>query len=61
MRYQNANTDTYIEFEGKRYPFLSFIYQGATRTRTGDNIEAALALAQPAVNGPLLRHRCYRL
>ena len=45
MRYQNANTEQDITFEGKRYPFLSFIYQGATRTRTGDNIEAALALA----------------
>lgn len=44
-RFQNANTHGDITYEGETYKFLSFIYQGATRTRTGDNIEAALALA----------------
>lgn len=45
MRFQNANTEQNIRYEGENYPFLGFIYQGATRTRTGDNIQAALALA----------------
>ena len=45
QRFQNANTAEDIRFQGNDYRFLSFIYQGATRTRTGDNIEAALALS----------------
>ena len=32
-------------FGSREYKFLSFIYQGAELTRTGDNIEAALILA----------------
>lgn len=44
-RFQNANTDQAINFEGVNWNFLSFIYQGATRTRTGDNIEAALVVS----------------
>ena len=41
-RFQNVNTTANIKYEGKDYTFLSFIYNGATRTRTGDNIEASL-------------------
>ena len=41
-RFQNVNTTTTIAYRGNGYPFLSFIYKGATRTRTGDNIEASL-------------------
>ena len=44
-RFQNANTEKAIRYEGDNWNFLSFIYQGATRTRTGDNIEAALAVS----------------
>lgn len=34
----------------RSYPFLSFLYQGATLTRTGDNIEANLLLANEDSN-----------
>ena len=40
--FQNVNTTARIEYDNKKYNFLSFIYKGATRTRTGDNIEASL-------------------
>ena len=41
-RFQNVNTTANISYSGGNYKFLSFIYNGATRTRTGDNIEASL-------------------
>ena len=41
-RFQNVNTTANIKYENYDYSFLSFIYNGATRTRTGDNIEASL-------------------
>ena len=41
-RFQNVNTTTTISYGGQNYSFLSFIYQGATRSRTGDNIQASL-------------------
>lgn len=44
-RFQNANTEQAIQHRGEIYTFLSFIYQGATRTRTGDNIESALVVS----------------
>ena len=44
-RFQNANTEGSIQHEGQDYRFLSFLYQGATRTRTGDNIESALVVS----------------
>ena len=44
-RFQNANTEGIIRHQGQDYRFLSFLYQGATRTRTGDNIESALVVS----------------
>ena len=44
-RFQNANTDSNIAYGGNSYSFLSFLYQGATRNRTGDNLEAALVVS----------------
>ena len=44
-RFQNANPDQSIQHRGEEYKFLSFLYQGATRTRTGDNIEAGLVVS----------------
>ena len=43
-RFQNANKKS-IRYNDDRWDFLSFIYQGATRTRTGDNIEASLLVS----------------
>lgn len=45
LRFQNANVDGDITYRGDNYKFLSFLYQGATRTRTGDNIEAGLVVS----------------
>ena len=39
-RYQNSKVGTLLGV-----PYLSFIYQGAAKNRTGDNIESALVLS----------------
>ena len=44
-RFQNGTPNQVIRHEGQDWKFLSFLYQGATRTRTGDNIEAALVVS----------------
>ena len=43
--FQNVNTTANIVYKNDTYKFLSFIYKGATRTRTGDNIEASLLVS----------------
>lgn len=49
-RFQNVNTTENIRYDGKNYGFLSFVYRGATRTRTGDNIEASLLVSTNEVS-----------
>ena len=44
-RFQNARPDAEVAFDGNTYKFLSFMYQGATMNRTGDNLQAALAVS----------------
>lgn len=44
-RYQNSKPGEAIRHRGADYYYLPFIYQGATVTRTGDNLEAAMVLA----------------
>ena len=44
-RYQNSKPGEAIRFRGVDYYYLPFIYQGAAKNRTGDNLEAALVLA----------------
>ena len=44
-RYQNAAPGSNISYNGASFPYLSFIYQGAAKTRTGDNLQAALMLS----------------
>ena len=45
-RFQNSEpSSTGITFNGARFYFLSFIYQGATRSKDGNNLESALVLA----------------
>jgi len=34
-----------IENEGRSYPYRPFLYRGATRNRTGDNLQAELLMA----------------
>lgn len=44
-RFQNSKPGQVISYRGVNYPFLSFIYQGAAKNRTGDNLESSLVLA----------------
>lgn len=44
-RYQNSNTANTITFDSSLYAFLPFIYNGASKTISGDNIESLLTFA----------------
>lgn len=46
-RYQNAEPGQSIQLNGSgpSFDYLSFIYQGAAKNRTGDNLEAAIVLS----------------
>lgn len=44
-RFQNANPAVSIRHENANWGFLPFIYNGATRTRSGDNLEASLLVS----------------
>lgn len=44
-RFQNSLPGQTIRFRDVDYPYLSFIYQGAAKNRTGDNLEAAMVMA----------------
>ena len=48
-RFQNSKQDTPITFENQPFLFLSFVYQGAARNRSGDNMESSLILANNAI------------
>lgn len=50
QRFQNSKPGKTISYRGVTYPFLSFLYQGATQNRTGDNMEAALVLANNSIS-----------
>ena len=51
-RFQNGKYDTPINHpvSNKDHQFLSFIYQGATRNRSGDNMESGLILANNSIS-----------
>jgi len=53
-RYQNGVSGDPIAYEGNHYPYLSFIYQGATRSRTGDNLISGLAVSSNQVSTNLI-------
>ena len=44
-RFQNSQVGSSINFSGFAYNYLSFIYQGAAKNRTGDNLISALVMA----------------
>lgn len=44
-RYQNSTVGSTITYDGKTYSYLGFIYNGATKNRTGDNLASDLTLA----------------
>ena len=51
-RFQNGNlTDALTHpVDNKKHEYLSFIYQGATLNRSGDNLESNLILANNAIS-----------
>ena len=48
--FQNGNLEQPISHNGKSWSYLSFIYQGAVKNRTGDNLEAALVLSSNPIS-----------
>lgn len=50
QRWQNGNNYGKIRHDGHDWGFLSFIYNGATRTKTGDNIESSLLVASNQIS-----------
>ena len=44
-RFQNSQPGQLITLDGADHPFLSFLYAGAAKNRTGDNLEAELVMA----------------
>ena len=55
-RYQNAAPGKTISLDdGRSWDYLSFIYQGAAKTRTGDNLQAALVLSTNEISQGIAR------
>ena len=44
-RYNNVTPGRSLSYGGASYSYLSFIYQGAAKNRTGDNLEAQIVLS----------------
>jgi hypothetical protein len=44
-RFQNAKVGKTMAYNGVSFSYLSFIYQGAAKNRTGDNIVSSLAMS----------------
>ena len=54
-RYSNAEPGRALSYNGTSYPYLSFIYQGAAKNRTGDNLQAAILLSTNKISTNLAR------
>lgn len=44
-RFQNSKIGELIQLDGFDFQYLSFIYQGAAKTRTGDNLVSSLVMS----------------
>ena len=44
-----------VRYDGRNYDYLSFVYQGAAKNRTGDNLEAQLVLSVNPISTDLAR------
>ena len=47
---EGSQTSGKVVHEGRSYEFLNFVYQGATRTRNGDNMEAGLVFGSNKIS-----------
>ena len=50
FKFQNSKPGEVIRFRNSNYAYLSFIYQGAAKNRSGDNLEASLVLSSNAIS-----------
>ena len=50
FRFQNSKPGELIKHRGTNYSYLAFIYQGAAKNRSGDNLEANLVLSSNAIS-----------
>ena len=55
-RYNNVTPGRSIGHSGLSYSYLSFIYQGATKNRTGDNLEAQIVLSVNEISTGISRN-----
>jgi len=49
-RFQNSQPDTKIRLNNANHQYLSFIYQGAAKSRSGDNIESNIVMANNQIS-----------
>ncbi len=49
-RFQNSQPGETVAKDGQEFSYLSFIYQGAAKNRTGDNMEAQLVLSNNLIS-----------
>lgn len=54
-QYQNGKVGQTIRLDASNFSYLSFLYRGATRNRTGDNLQAELTLASNAIAMNIVR------
>ena len=50
FKYQNSKPGELITYRDVEYPYLSFIYQGAAKNRSGDNLESSLILSSNSIS-----------
>ena len=55
-RYNNVTPGRSIGYGGLVYNYLSFIYQGAAKNRTGDNLEAQIVLSVNEISTGISRN-----
>lgn len=49
-RFQNSKPGQNIKYRGVNWPYLSFIYQGAAKNRSGDNLESQLVMSSNSIS-----------
>ena len=49
-KFHNYSPGVAISWQGQSYDYLSFIYQGAAKNRSGDNMEAGLVMSSNPVS-----------
>ena len=55
-RYNNVTPGQRLSYGGLTFGYLSFIYQGATKNRTGDNLEAQIVLSVNEISTGISRN-----